>query len=318
MYGRSVAQLVQLLLEVVADLLGVARQVLLDRLAHHRQRHRRRQRVAAERRAVVAVGEDVRLLGAEDRADRHAAAEPLRQRHHVRLDAVQLVAPQRPEPPDARLDLVEDQQQVVLVAPVAQALEVLLRGRVDAALALDRLDHHRAGLVGGRLLDRLKVVERDRVGQEAVRQRAVILLVGRLAGRGQHRQRAAVERVVGRDDLVGAVPLVLAVLARQLHRALVRLDAAVREEDPVEDRVLDQQVGQLELRHGVELVRRVDQLRRLLGQRVHDHRRAVAQRVDGPAADHVQVRLPLLVPDPAALAAHQHDRRPLGDRHVPL
>ena len=45
------------------------------------------------------------------------------------------------------LHLVENEQQAVLVACLAQALQEFLRRRSDAALALDRLDQEARGVV---------------------------------------------------------------------------------------------------------------------------------------------------------------------------
>src|SRR2546430_15617608 len=46
----------------------------------------------------------------------------------------------------SRLHLVENQQQLVLIAQSPQSFEVAGRRQVDAALALDRLDHDGARL----------------------------------------------------------------------------------------------------------------------------------------------------------------------------
>ena len=62
---------------------------------------------------------------------------------------------------DAGLHLVEDQQQPVLVAELAQALEELRRDHPHAAFALDRLDQDRGGLRPDRALDRFEVAGDD-------------------------------------------------------------------------------------------------------------------------------------------------------------
>ena len=64
---------------------------------------------------------------------------------------------------------------------------------------------------------------------------------------------------VRRDHLVGAVQLELAVAARQLYGAFVGLGAAVADKDPVEAAMFDQQLRELYLRHGIELVGSLDQ-----------------------------------------------------------
>ena len=105
---------------------------------------------------MVAGHEDGAVLLDQHGAYREAVAEPFRQRHDVGLDAEVLVGEQRARPPDARLHLVEDQQQVLLVAPGAHLPEVVVVGDDDAAFALDRLQQHGAGLLGGRSLDGLR------------------------------------------------------------------------------------------------------------------------------------------------------------------
>ena len=63
------------------------------------------------------------LLGREHRADREAAAEPLRERDGVG-PAPDAVAPEEPsEPPDARLHLVDEEQRAVLVGDRAKRRE---------------------------------------------------------------------------------------------------------------------------------------------------------------------------------------------------
>ena len=130
-----------------------------------------------------------------------------------------------------------------------------------------------------------------------------------LAGGGHGVHRAPVEGVERGDDLEGAVLVQLAVAAGQLERALHGLGAAVAEEHPVHARVVDEHGGDVQLGQGVELVRRLDQGRRLLGDGVDHHRRAVSQVVHGPAGHEVDVLLAVGVPHSRALAPHD-DHRP--------
>ena len=123
------------LAEVGADGTGVGRHVVVHHEAHRSVGRSGRERVAAERAAMVPRLEHVAAFLAQERPYGHAVAEPLGQRHHVGLDAERLIVEQHPQPPHARLDLVEYQQQRVGVAPLAQPREVALGGDVDAALA---------------------------------------------------------------------------------------------------------------------------------------------------------------------------------------
>src|SRR5207244_1753627 len=105
--------------------------------------------------------------------------------------------------PDAGLYLVEDQERARLIAEAARLLDEGRVGDVDAALALDDLEHNGAGLRSNRLAQRVDVVEGD--GPEAGRHRGVRLGEFLLAGRGYGRHRSAVEGAGERDDLARAV-----------------------------------------------------------------------------------------------------------------
>src|SRR5690606_8647038 len=112
---------------------------------------------------------------------------------------------------------------------------VVLGRHVYAPLTLQGLEEHRRGARGGRRLDRLDVVvvDEDEAGERGTEG----LAVARRAGRRDGRERAAVEAVVRRDDLVGAVAVLDAPLAGELDRGLVGLGTGVLEEDLVECRV---------------------------------------------------------------------------------
>ena len=173
--------------EVLAGLRDALDQALGVDDVEHRVRRRARERVAAERRRVRHRAARLhrearrRLLAARDRADRDAAAEALRERHHVGRDVVVLVA----EPPagaaDAGLHLVEDQDRAGVVAQPAQPGEVARRRDDDAALGLDRLDDDRAR--GARLEHArrgFEIAVRDEL--DRADERAEALAVLRLAG----------------------------------------------------------------------------------------------------------------------------------------
>ena len=140
-----------------------------------------------------------------------------------------------------------------------------MRHHAHAALAHDRLDQDAGGLRPDRFLDRLEIGERHLV--EAVDRRAEAFEIFLVAGRGDRRQRAAVEGAFEGDD---AVALGLAVgeliFARHLDRAFDRLGAGVLEEHGVGKGRLAQPVGQpLAFRDAVQ-IRDVPELPRLLGR----------------------------------------------------
>ena len=73
-----------------------------------------------------------------DRARRHALGEG----DHVRHDPITLRREGVAEAPEAGDDLVEDQQDAMLVADLAQALQIALRGRQHAGRARHGLHDH--------------------------------------------------------------------------------------------------------------------------------------------------------------------------------
>ena len=82
-------------------------------------------------------------LGGETGADRKAAAERLGDRHDVGRHAGMLIGEQLAGAAHAALHFVEDQQQAVLVAELAQARAGSVRHDAHAAFALHRLDQDR-------------------------------------------------------------------------------------------------------------------------------------------------------------------------------
>ena len=143
--------------------LGAADQVVGGQHPQHRQRRRGADRVAAERAAVQAGGQQVgRRTDGEARPDRQSAAEPLGQRHDVGGDAVVLVGEERSGAAHSGLHLVEHQQRAVPRGDLAGGHQVA-RGRDDdAALPHDRFEEHRGGVVVDRGGQRIDVAVRAR------------------------------------------------------------------------------------------------------------------------------------------------------------
>ena len=93
---------------------------------------------------------------------------------------------------------------------------------------------------------------------------------------------------------------------------LDRLGPGIAEERAILARERAQSLGERDHGLAVEEVRDVTEHGRLLGQRLDGGGMAVAERVDREAADEVEVRVAVLVPDRAAGAAHERER-PLRD-----
>ena len=138
---------------------------------------------------------------------------------------------------------------------------------------------------------------------------------GLLAGGRHGRQRAAVKAAVEGDDLVGAVSVQGAVFARELDGAFVGLRARIGEEHLVEAAVIDQRFCQCEAGAVVERRARGEQQFGLGCERIGNGRRRVAEAIDRPALDEIEVALAAVIPQIRAFAAHEHRRRPGSDFH---
>src|SRR3989454_447782 len=122
-------------------------------------------------------------------------------------------------------------------------------------------------------------------GQKGEEARVVLLL----SGRGEGREGAAVEGAGGGEDLEAPAALLRAPAPRELHRGLVRLGAAVREEDALGERVPAEERAQLPGGERVADVGGVGQRRRLRPDRLHHRPIAVAQAVHREARVEVEL-----------------------------
>ena len=262
------------------------------------------------------------------RQRRVAPRNPLAQRHDVGRDVVRCDRPPRPRPTRPAQDFVRNEEDVVAVADLPHASEVVgpRRGGAGRRTA-HRLRDERGDVLGAEARDRfledvaaargaagvltaaratVGIRRRDAVHIHQPRAEHRLVLLPR--GRRQREQRAPVVARRERDDLVLAGPLPLhPILSRQLQRRLDRLRTA-REEVELRD-VTGQRRGEL----GGELLggavgehgaREIPELPGLLGDGVGDLGVGVAQVGHIGAPDGVQVALAALVHEPAALAAH--------------
>src|SRR3954466_8949628 len=186
-------------------------------------------------------------VGRDDRAHRRVGArEALGRRDDVGLVAVLLGAEVVAEAAERADDLVGDHQDVVLVADLANALEVALGRREAAAGVLDRLHDHGGDRLGALELDPVRDGLGEVLGAVARRQAVHVRVrdvaaaggerlerlgpgggAGRLerlaqrgdAGRAQRAERRSVVGDLARDDLVlVGVAAEAVVLAGQLER----------------------------------------------------------------------------------------------------
>ena len=87
------------------------------------------------------------IMGGQHRADREAAAKRLGAGQNIRRHAVMHIGKQRACAPHTALYFIKHQQCLVLVAEIAQSLQEFRRRCRHSAFTLNRLDHHRAGMI---------------------------------------------------------------------------------------------------------------------------------------------------------------------------
>jgi hypothetical protein len=240
----------------------------------------------------------------EQRADRKAVAQPLRERHEVGLDADLLVGEERPGPSDSRLHLVDAEERADLTRDLRRRLHETVVQRNDAALPEDRLENDRrqvaawgdGGLQG---LDVVRPGERD-----AGKERLESLPLGRLPRRRQSAERPPVEAAVERDDArpAGRLP-------GDLERCLVRLGARVAEKRLSPAHALGEKTGEPQHRLGPVEVRRVPEGVQLGVRSGGDNGMAVSEPDDRKPAGEVEIGAPGVVPDAASLAADDREIR---------
>src|SRR5262245_50711327 len=211
----------------------------------HGASHRGHERGAVERAPLVTVLEAARARRGHEGGDGHAAAEPFAERHDVGMDARVLVPEEAASAPDARLDLVGDEEDARLARELPEVAQPVVAGHEHPRLALDGLEHHGGGARRDGAAHGLEVAEGNL--REACDLRLEQTVPARLPGRRHGGERASVEGVLHRDDLEGAAALARAPLAGELDGALVGLGAAVAEEHLAEPARSRDEGG--ELRH---------------------------------------------------------------------
>src|SRR5690606_20812376 len=127
----------QALLEQKALTCDLVEEARLQHDIEHGVAHRHGERIAAEGGAVNAGRHTFgSFVGRQAGAHGEAAAYALGNRHHVRLDVSAFIGKEPARAAYAALDLVENQQDAVVVAELAQLAHRLQREVAYAALAL--------------------------------------------------------------------------------------------------------------------------------------------------------------------------------------
>ena len=258
-------------------------------------------------------------LAHPERADGKSAAERLGHRDAVRQecvtpgnafeDSLETLEPARAIV--SALHAVQEQQQFLFIAQRAQAEQIFRRRGDDTALALDAFDQdgrRRRGDCGPR---RREVVVRHMPETRDHRLEALLHLV--LAGGGDAGERAAVKRIERGEDFEAA--FVVPELAGELVKSFVRLRAAVAKKHLAGRQAFDDLLRQPALRLVIIKVRDMEELARLLRERVRNLGVRVAERADGDAAAEIEVTLAVHVPQVTAAAVAEGEFEAAVARH---
>ena len=244
------------------------------------------------------------LLRRQDRTHRETAAERFRAGQNIRRHAVVHIGKQVPGTSHPALHFIKHQQRLMFVAQRAQPFQEFRGCRGHAAFPLNRLDHHRAGVVVHHRFHRVQIVKRhvDDVGR--FRTKPVGIL--RLAANGDGKEGASVEGIVEGDDF-GFVRAVARgrVVARQLKGGFVGFGAGVHKQHALGKRGINDLTAQAQRRFVGEHVAGVPQGFTLGFQRLHQRGMAMTQRRDRNTAREIHILLALLIPDAAAFPLHR-------------
>ena len=218
------------------------------------------------------------------------------------------IANHRPVPAEAGLDLVDDQERPAVAADALGCGQERGLGHVDTALALDDLEDHGGGLAGDGGLECRGVVERHVRG---LQQRREALSVLRLPRDRQCAEGPSMEAPCRRDErrAAGGEP-------GELQRAVDRFRAAIAEKrmGQVRRQHVGQRLGEARAHVVVEIVGAEGECVRLAGDGFGDRRMAVTEHRHALRGAQIEVALPLVIGQPAALAADEHGLTAAGGR----
>ena len=138
--------------------------------------------------------------------------------------------------------------------------------------------------------------------------RAEAFAILRRAGERERAHRAAVERVVERDDLLALPAARVEVPTRQLEERLVRLRARVAEERAVVAALLAELLREEDVLLVVEIVRDVGELPGLRADRGDPLGMRMTDRAHGDTSREIEPTLAVDIEELAALSTRQHHR----------
>ena len=228
----------------------------------------------------------------------HRRAQPLGEADDVRLHLPVLGGEKRPRPPEASVDLVEDQDGLVLSAELLYTRQVIVGRDDDPRPDLDGFEDDCGYVPGGEIpLERISVVERNRLcfGKQGLEP----FSPHRVAGYREGAIGEAVVGVVGVED-----SRALGDATGEFQRRLDRFRSGVCEEDHVEPRdplhqSLSEEAGE---ERDIELDQVGERFAQNVSERPADDGVVVADVGDAEAGDAVQIAAAVLVPEVAPLS----------------
>ena len=207
----------------------------------------------------------------------------------------------------------------MLRGQLARAIPEFFADNMNAALALNRLDHHGADGVVELCVEVGHIVEADEFGAGDERGERFAIFCG--VRDRKRAEGAAVKRVFEREEArlqsAAAIGFRVRVGAGELQGAFDGLAAAVREKHAVEARPLRQLVRERPLVGIVKKVRNVRGASRFAAYDAHHPRMRVARRVYRNPRQEIEIGAPLrIVEATAAPVREDFGRAPIGLHHV--
>ena len=189
------------------------------------------QRISSVGRAVISRHQGMLrgFLIQHKRAYRDSAAKRLGTGHDIRLHAVLLPGEHTSGAAHSTLDLIQDQQDILLIAQRPDAFEKFRIRRINSALPLNRLQNDRTGLFRNLRFYALQVVEIRKPDSSDQRTERILIM-----GISCHRKRAhtpSMERVVHGNDLMVTVSVPqVGIFSRRFQRPFDGFRSAVCKE----------------------------------------------------------------------------------------
>src|SRR5579863_3197367 len=313
----------QLLLQVRANFIHILQKFFFFQDREKLQRNPASQRTTTKRRPMLPWrNRRSKFFLRNEGPQRQSRRNRLGNRHNIRSHAKTLERKHRPRAAEPALNLVKDQRRPVPVGRRPALLQKLHRAFINSAFAKNRLQHNRASVVVHRRAQAFDIVLRDERHFFEHRLKSFAMLL--LPGQRQRPKRPPVIRALKRYQPrlplpAGAMPR----QPRQLDRPFNRLSPAVRKKrSGISKRAAQERAQLLRQRPLILVVIKVgdvNQLRRLLPNRLHNPRMRMPQRIHPQPRNKVEIAPVVQVVKKHALPPRQHNRiTVISPQQIPL